>query len=135
MEGVFEDETVVTSKTNSTQEVSTDEQPAIKTMTPAQKRLFELRLKRNQARKENLQQVVDEDTRQNEPANAEIKRAKAEYDENRAKEKEEMLNKGLDPEKEKVLNVTASEAHWRDSKKTQKEKNRDNSFGWDRKCN
>jgi pre-mRNA-splicing factor SYF2 len=126
----LEDDTVEKTKKDSNND---DLHPAIQHMTPQQKKLFELRLKRNAARKDNYQQVVEEDKRKSEPSNAENKRAKVEYDEIRSKEKQEMFEKGLDPEKEKSLNVNASEAQWKASKKHQKDKKSNKSFGWDRK--
>jgi len=92
------------------------------------KKLFELQLKVNQARKKNHQEVIAEDKRKN-SSEIESDRTKREWEEQKKKEKEEIISAGLDPEKEKILNATASEAEWREKKR--KASTEKTSFGWD----
>ena len=89
-----------------------------------------MRKKKNKARKDNHREVVEEDKRKND-TNAESNRAKLEWEEAKKKEREEIMSAGLDPEKEKILSATASEAEWKDRKK--RRNNDKTSFGWDRK--
>jgi hypothetical protein len=61
----------------------------------------------------------------------EVKKARQEWEEEQEKEAAALKSQGLDPEKEKILNTTASEAEWRESLKNKK---KGDEFSWDRKC-
>ncbi|XP_067947700.1 pre-mRNA-splicing factor syf2-like [Watersipora subatra] len=73
-------------------------------------RLRELQLKRNEARKLNHGEVVEEDKRNKEPANIEAKRKRLDWEEQEAKKKKECKEKGLDYDRMKLLEVQADEA-------------------------
>lgn len=79
-------------------------------MTPAQRKLFELRLKMNSARKANHQEVIEENKRKHADPREEARLKAAEH-----KKKEEQLRKeaeerGLDPESAKLLNTTIAKS-------------------------
>jgi len=85
----------------------------------------------NRARKENHRLVAEEDELKNEGPNAEGKRARRRYAEEREKEKAQMTDNGIDPEKEKLMNVTASEAQWKQKQQGKREELKGKSFGWE----
>ena len=63
-----------------------------------------------------------------------IKREREAQKEEKEAEVEEIRSQGLDPEHEKVINQTASEAEYLRKREKSKEKNRGKaSFGWERK--
>ncbi|KAF6019072.1 hypothetical protein EB796_022627 [Bugula neritina] len=74
------------------------------------KRLRELHLKRNEARKLNHGEVVEEDKRNKEPVNIEAKRKRLEWEEQEAERKRQCKAKGQDYDRMKVLDIQADEA-------------------------
>jgi len=104
-----------------------DDSLAYLKMTPMQKKLFDLKMKMNKARKDNQSHVIEEDRRKKEGSQADYNREQKVYDEEKKKERKEIEEKGGDPELQKILNTTATEAEWRDKKRKKKSE----SFGWD----
>jgi len=90
-------------------------------------KLFSLRLKLNTARSANLAEVAEEDRRAKQPKNAEAKREREDYQRTRNAEAAELVEQGLDPEKEHLLQESAAEATWRASKSQRKQ----GTFGWE----
>ncbi|XP_064408194.1 pre-mRNA-splicing factor syf2 isoform X2 [Latimeria chalumnae] len=86
----------------------------------------ELHLKRNEARKLNHQEVVEEDKRLKLPANWEAKRARLEWELKEDERKKECAAKGEDYERVRLLEVSAEEAEKWERKK--KKKNPDPGF-------
>ena len=74
------------------------------------KKLRDLHLKRNEARKLNHQEVVEEDRRVKEPKNMEARRKRAEYILKEEELKAKCLEEGKDFEIEKLRNLGADEA-------------------------
>merc|ERR1719369_109072 len=77
-------------------------------------------MKRNEARKLNHQEVVEEDRRAKEPKNMDARKRRAEYILREEQEKAECLNKGKNWEIEKLRHVGADEAEKIDKKKRAK---------------
>lgn len=91
------------------------------------KKLRELHLRRNEARKLNHQEVVEEDRKSKLPANYETKRKWAEWKVSELEKKQEYAAKGEDYERARLLDVQATEAEkWERIKK--KKKNPDQGF-------
>ncbi|XP_013405461.1 pre-mRNA-splicing factor SYF2 [Lingula anatina] len=90
------------------------------------KRLKELHLRRNEARKLNHQEVVEEDRRKKLPTNWEAKRKRVEWEEEEEKKRQECEAKGEDYDRVKLLDVGADEAERWERKK--KKKNPDPGF-------
>ncbi|XP_014710520.1 pre-mRNA-splicing factor SYF2 [Equus asinus] len=86
----------------------------------------ELHLKRNEARKLNHQEVVEEDKRLKLPANWEAKKARLEWELQEEEKKKECAAKGEDYEKVKLLEISAEDAERWERKK--KRKNPDLGF-------
>jgi len=109
------------------------------------KKLFDIRLKMNEARKKNHKEVVEEDKRKCEPKNAEIKRKREEREEKERSKKQKtdptdqpkplaQQNEEVEQEKEeeaeegddnyygdpKLMNVTVEEAEEKAKKKERK---------------
>ena len=84
------------------------------------KKLRDLHLKRNEARKLNHQEVVEEDRRNKEPKNMEARRRRAEYILAEETQKAECEAEGKDWEIEKLRNVGADEADSLDKRKKAK---------------
>merc|ERR1711963_581079 len=84
------------------------------------KKLRDLHLKRNEARKLNHQEVVEEDRRNKEPKNMEARRRRAEYVLQEEELKAECDAEGKDWEIEKLRNVGADEAESLDKRKKAK---------------
>jgi len=122
-------------------------------LSEKQKKLFDIRLKMNEARKKNHKEVVEEDKRKCEPKNAEIKRKREEREEKERSKKQKtdptdqpkplaQQNEEVEQEKEeeaeegddnyygdpKLMNVTVEEA---EEKAKKKGKKRPAPFGWD----
>lgn len=121
-------------------------------LTEKQQKLFDIRLKMNEARKKNHKEVVEEDKRKCEPKNAEIKRKREEREEKERSKKQKtdpnqskplaQNNEEAEQEKEeeeeekddsyrgdpKLMNVTVEEA---EEKAKKKGKKRPAPFGWD----
>merc|ERR1719342_1201456 len=91
------------------------------------KKLRDLHLKRNEARKLNHQEVVEEDRRNKEPKNMEARRRRAEYVLQEEALKAECDAKGKDWEIEKLRNLGADEADALDKRKKSKQ-NPDEGF-------
>jgi len=136
--GVFEEEEDLSTSDSNSKNHKEDESSSsdlnsdlvTSNMTPKQKKLFELRLKLNKARKENHTLVAEEDKRKNEAPDEESKRRKREYDDQKLQEKQKMIQHGIDPEKEKIMGVTSSDADYQDKKRRKKEKQKEKSFAW-----
>lgn len=94
-------------------------------LSEKQRKLFEMRLKVNKARKLNQAEVIEEAQRKKEGTEGESRRSKAEYELEKKRERQELLEKGLDPEREHMLQVSANEAERFSRSKRKKE-----SFGW-----
>ncbi|XP_036034395.1 pre-mRNA-splicing factor SYF2 isoform X2 [Onychomys torridus] len=78
----------------------------------------ELHLKRNEARKLNHQEVVEEDKRLKLPANWEAKKARLEWELQEEEKKKECAARGEDYEKVKLLEISAEDAErWERRKK------------------
>ncbi|XP_003962460.2 pre-mRNA-splicing factor syf2 isoform X1 [Takifugu rubripes] len=86
----------------------------------------ELHLKRNEARKLNQQEVVEEDKKRKLPANWEAKKARLEWELAETQKKKECAAKGEDYRRVKLLEVTADDAERWERKK--KKKNPDTGF-------
>ncbi|XP_061453343.1 pre-mRNA-splicing factor SYF2 [Rhineura floridana] len=86
----------------------------------------ELHLKRNEARKLNHQEVVEEDKRLKLPANWEAKKARLEWELKVEEKKKECLAKGEDYERVKLLEISAEDAERFERKR--KKKNPDLGF-------
>lgn len=83
-------------------------------------RLRELHLRRNEARKLNHQEVVEEDKRNKLPANHEKKRDRLEWEVEDDRKRQECKGKGVDYDKVKVLDVQADHADGMHRKKMKK---------------
>ncbi|XP_018424456.1 PREDICTED: pre-mRNA-splicing factor SYF2 [Nanorana parkeri] len=86
----------------------------------------ELHLKRNEARKLNHQEVVEEDKRQKLPSNWEARKARLEWEVKEEEKKKECVEKGIDYKRAKLLDISAEEADRWERKK--KKKNPDSGF-------
>ncbi|KAM4541168.1 pre-mRNA-splicing factor syf2 [Fundulus diaphanus] len=86
----------------------------------------ELHFKRNEARKLNHQEVVEEDKRLKLPANWEAKKSRLEWELTENEKKKECAARGEDYNRVKLLEVTADEAERWERKK--KKKNPDTGF-------
>ncbi|XP_021793318.1 pre-mRNA-splicing factor SYF2 isoform X2 [Papio anubis] len=86
----------------------------------------ELHLLRNEARKLNHQEVVEEDKRLKLPANWEAKKARLEWELQEEEKKKECASRGEDYEKVKLLEISAEDAEKWERKK--KRKNPDLGF-------
>jgi len=84
------------------------------------KKLRDLHMKRNEARKLNHQEVVEEDRRNKEPKNEEARKRKAEYIIKEEEERAACLAAGKDWEIEKLKHVTADQAEALDKRKRSK---------------
>lgn len=89
-------------------------------------RLAELRLRRNEARKLNHQEVVEEDHRKKLPANFEAKQRQVEWEEERDRKKKECAEKGEDYDIAKLRDIGADEMERMERKR--KKKNPDQGF-------
>ncbi|XP_059153900.1 pre-mRNA-splicing factor syf2-like [Physella acuta] len=90
------------------------------------KRLRDLELKMNEARKMNHAEVVAEDERKKRPQNFEAKRKRLEWEQEQAEKKKECVAKGENYDRVKLLEVGADEAERWERKK--KKKNPDTGF-------
>jgi cyclophilin family peptidyl-prolyl cis-trans isomerase len=99
----------------------------LETMTPTQRKLFELRMRMNKGRKMNTDEAKQE--KQREDPNFEKKRKREEWKERSAAKKKAMLARGEDPEKA-YLNQTVEHCEVLSKKKKKKDKHKA-SFGWD----
>ncbi|XP_040289184.1 pre-mRNA-splicing factor syf2 [Bufo bufo] len=112
---------------------SEDEEPSTSAEDlAAQKRVERLRkfrelhLKRNEARKLNHQEVVEEDKRQKLPTNWEARKARLEWELKEEERKKECAANGVDYKRAKLLEISADEADRWERKK--KKKNPDIGF-------
>ncbi|CAJ0964601.1 unnamed protein product [Ranitomeya imitator] len=106
------------------QSSSEDEEPTTSAEDPAaQKReerlrkFRELHLKRNEARKLNHQEVVEEDKRQKLPSNWEARKARLEWELKEEERKKECAANGVDYERAKLLEISADDAERWERKK------------------
>nr|CAG4648908.1 EOG090X0ECA [Polyphemus pediculus] len=83
-------------------------------------KLKELHLRRNEARKKNHQEVVEEDKRSKLPTNWEAKKARADWVLGSEAKRKEAFEKGEDYEKVKLLNIGADEAERKERKNRKK---------------
>jgi pre-mRNA-splicing factor SYF2 len=90
-------------------------------------RLRNLQLKRNEARKLNHQEVVEEDRKDKLPRNFEAKRRRVEWEDEEQKKRTACEEAGDDYERMKMLDTSASEAERLD-KARRKKKNPDEGF-------
>ncbi|XP_004082438.1 pre-mRNA-splicing factor SYF2 [Oryzias latipes] len=86
----------------------------------------ELHFKRNEARKQNHQEVVEEDKRLKLPSNWEAKKARLEWELAENEKKKECAARGEDYNRVKLLEITADDAERWERKK--KKKNPDTGF-------
>jgi len=91
------------------------------------KKMRDLHLKRNEARKLNHTEVVEEDRRNKEPKNMEARKRRAEYILKEEEEKAACIAAGKDWEIEKLRNVGVDEADTADKRKKNK-LNKDEGF-------
>ncbi|XP_053570092.1 pre-mRNA-splicing factor syf2 [Bombina bombina] len=115
------------------EEVSSEEESSVSAEdSAAQKReerlrkFRELHLKRNEARKLNHQEVVEEDKRQKLPSNWEARKARLEWELKEEEKKKECAAKGIDYHRAKLLEISAEDAERWERKK--KRKNPDLGF-------
>ncbi|XP_073173622.1 pre-mRNA-splicing factor SYF2 isoform X2 [Lepidochelys kempii] len=92
----------------------------------------ELHMKRNEARKLNHQEVVEEDKRLKLPANWEAKKARLEWELKVEEKKKECAAKGEDYDRVKLLEISAEDAERWERKK--KRKNPDLGFSAEKNC-
>ncbi|XP_074655376.1 pre-mRNA-splicing factor syf2-like [Tubulanus polymorphus] len=85
------------------------------------KRLRDLQMRRNEARKLNHKEVVEEDRRKKLPANFESKRKRLEWEEQEEKKRKECQAGGDDYERVKLLEIGADEAEKWERKKKKKD--------------
>ncbi|KAL3320724.1 pre-mRNA-splicing factor syf2 [Cichlidogyrus casuarinus] len=93
-------------------------------------RLAVLMKKRNEAKKANMKEVVEEDKRKKLPSNWEEKKARLEYEENEERFKQECKEKGLDPERAKNLEANVDLIERLESKNSRKRANAAASSGF-----
>nr|CAG4650512.1 EOG090X0ECA [Sida crystallina] len=91
------------------------------------KKLKELHLRRNEARKQNHQEVVEEDRRKKLPANYEAKKARADWVIGSEARRQEAADRGEDYDRIKMLQIGADEAE-RQERKKRKAGNPDTGF-------
>ncbi|CAB1453506.1 unnamed protein product [Pleuronectes platessa] len=108
-----------------TQEEQTDT-PATQKREDRLRKFRELHFKRNEARKLNHQEVVEEDKRQKLPSNWEAKKARHEWELAVDLKKKECAENGEDYHRVKLLEITADDAERWERKK--KKKNPDTGF-------
>ncbi|XP_058052461.1 pre-mRNA-splicing factor SYF2 [Ahaetulla prasina] len=106
-EGVSADGTMVS---NTSDSLMTAEEAAAQKREERLRKFRELHLKRNEARKQNHQEVVEEDKRLKLPTNWEAKKARLEWELKVEEKKKECLQKGEDYERVKLLEVSAEDA-------------------------
>uniref|UniRef100_A0A8C1UH66 Pre-mRNA-splicing factor SYF2 n=1 Tax=Cyprinus carpio TaxID=7962 RepID=A0A8C1UH66_CYPCA len=109
----------------STEEEST-ETPAAQKREERLRKFRELHFKRNEARKLNHQEVVEEDKRLKLPSNWEAKKARLEYELMVDQKKKECAEQGEDYDRVKLLEISAEDAERWERKK--KKKNPDPGF-------
>ncbi|KAG9470299.1 pre-mRNA-splicing factor SYF2 [Eleutherodactylus coqui] len=100
--------------------------PAAQKREERLRKFRELHLKRNEARKLNHQEVVEEDKRQKLPSNWEARKARLEWELKEEERKKECVANGVDYERAKLLEISADEAERWERKK--KRKNPDIGF-------
>uniref|UniRef100_A0A8C6XA51 Pre-mRNA-splicing factor SYF2 n=1 Tax=Naja naja TaxID=35670 RepID=A0A8C6XA51_NAJNA len=105
--GASEDGTMVS---NTSDSLMTAEEAAAQKREERLRKFRELHLKRNEARKLNHQEVVEEDKRLKLPTNWEAKKARLEWELKVEEKKKECLLKGEDYERVKLLEVSAEDA-------------------------
>ncbi|ETE68488.1 Pre-mRNA-splicing factor syf2 [Ophiophagus hannah] len=105
--GASEDGTMVS---NTSDNLMTAEEAAAQKREERLRKFRELHLKRNEARKLNHQEVVEEDKRLKLPTNWEAKKARLEWELKVEEKKKECLLKGEDYERVKLLEVSAEDA-------------------------
>uniref|UniRef100_A0A670YGI5 Pre-mRNA-splicing factor SYF2 n=2 Tax=Pseudonaja textilis TaxID=8673 RepID=A0A670YGI5_PSETE len=121
--GASEDGTMVS---NTSDSLMTAEEAAAQKREERLRKFRELHLKRNEARKLNHQEVVEEDKRLKLPTNWEAKKARLEWELKVEEKKKECLLKGEDYERVKLLEVSAEDAERFERKK--KKRNPDLGF-------
>jgi len=124
-------------------------------LTPKQRKLYEIRKKAKIAQHENRKAVMEEEKKKYEGAKNYERNKREEYwkkknekkDEDEDEEEEEEDKKEdvknnekkeekEDPEKKKLMNTTAEEAQWEDKKNKKRKRRRKNeNFGWHRYSN
>lgn len=90
-------------------------------------KLRELQLKRNEARKLNHKEVVEEDRRNKLPGNWDAKKQRLDWEDEEESRKKECKEQGKDFDREKVLDIRADQAEKWDRKKKAKQ-NPDTGF-------
>nr|XP_020658895.1 pre-mRNA-splicing factor SYF2 [Pogona vitticeps] len=111
---------------DSSEDQMTPEEAAAQKREERLRKFRELHLKRNEARKLNHQEVVEEDKRLKLPTNWEAKKARLEWELKVEEKKKECLAKGEDYERVKLLEISAEDAERFERKK--KKKNPDLGF-------
>jgi hypothetical protein len=78
--------------------------------------------------------VIEEDQRLSENTATQIRKAREEWLEETEVKKKELIEKGLDPDREEILHLTAAELERRHKKSKLKEDLKlDDNFGWESK--
>lgn len=90
------------------------------------KRLRDLHIKRNEARKLNHQEVVEEDKRNKLPSNWEARKRRAEWILQDEEKRQQAAEEGIDYDRAKLMNIGALDAEKLEKKK--KKKNPDQGF-------
>eukprot|EP01118_Nematostelium_gracile_P001097 TRINITY_DN1111_c0_g1_i1.p1 TRINITY_DN1111_c0_g1~~TRINITY_DN1111_c0_g1_i1.p1 ORF type:complete len:231 (-),score=90.37 TRINITY_DN1111_c0_g1_i1:167-826(-) len=98
-------------------------------MDERKRKLLELQLRVDKARKDNHREVLEEDKRAHEGVDGEKTRAKKEWEEERSAQRAQLIEDGLDPEKEKLMTTSAADSEWKESRK--KKIRKGGGFGWD----
>ncbi|XP_075683898.1 pre-mRNA-splicing factor SYF2 [Rhinoderma darwinii] len=103
------------------EEASTSaEDPAAHKREERLRKFRELHLKRNEARKLNHQEVVEEDKRQKLPSNWEARKARLEWELKEEERKKECAANGVDYKRAKLLEISADEAERMERKRKKK---------------
>ncbi|XP_077006902.1 pre-mRNA-splicing factor SYF2-like [Tamandua tetradactyla] len=109
---------VLVNSTEEEQALTAAEELAVQKREQRLRKFRELHLKRNEARKLNHQEVVEEDKRHKLPANWEAKKARLEQELQEEEKKKECAAKGEDYERMKLLEISAEDAErWERKKK------------------
>lgn len=106
---------------------SSDEVSSSESKQDRLQKLRDLRLRMNEARKLNHNEVVEEDRRNKQPKNAEAKQRRVEWEVSEEEKRKECLSQGIDYERVKNLELNAIDAEQLDRKK-KKKKNPDEGF-------
>eukprot|EP01114_Cavostelium_apophysatum_P009135 TRINITY_DN2220_c0_g1_i2.p1 TRINITY_DN2220_c0_g1~~TRINITY_DN2220_c0_g1_i2.p1 ORF type:complete len:262 (-),score=76.27 TRINITY_DN2220_c0_g1_i2:26-811(-) len=100
-------------------------------LDPRARRIHEIKMKAMQARKANLQHVAEEEKKKREPESADKIRDKQEAQEEQERDRAALMQKGLDPAKQRLLSTTVGEAEWKQKRQAKKSDSQGKRFGWE----